>query len=67
LRNKAEVFSKFQQYKIKVENQIGKNITMLRSDSGGEYKFNEFNISLSKTWYSIPIHHTSYPPTKWSL
>jgi hypothetical protein len=67
LRNKVEIFSKFQQYKIEVENQIGKKITMLKSDNGGEYKSNEFSISLSKAWYSTPIHHTSYLSTKWSL
>jgi len=44
LKSKAEVFSKFQQYKVEVENQIGKKITMLKSDNGGEYKSNEFNI-----------------------
>jgi hypothetical protein len=38
------MFSKFEQYKAKVENQIGKKITMLRSDNGNEYKSNDFNI-----------------------
>jgi transposase InsO family protein len=44
LKNKAEIFSKFKQYKIKLENQTRKMITMLRSDNGREYKPNEFNL-----------------------
>jgi hypothetical protein len=44
LKNKVEIFSKFKQYKIEVKNQTNRKITMLRSDNGGEYKSNEFNL-----------------------
>jgi hypothetical protein len=41
---KLILFSKFKQYEIEVKNQTRKKITMLRSDNGGEYKSNEFNL-----------------------
>jgi hypothetical protein len=44
LKNKAEIFSKFKQYKIEVKNQTRKKLTMLKNDNGGEYKSNEFNL-----------------------
>ncbi|KAL1214091.1 Retrovirus-related Pol polyprotein from transposon TNT 1-94 [Cardamine amara subsp. amara] len=44
LRSKDEALSKFQEYKLEVENQLGKTIKIVRSDRGGEYDgpFNDF-------------------------
>jgi hypothetical protein len=45
MKDKGEVFSKFQEFKALVENQTGLKIKVLRSDNGGEYigkKFQEF-------------------------
>jgi transposase InsO family protein len=42
LKTKDEVFSRFQEFKALVENQIGKRIKVLRSDNGGEYTSKEF-------------------------
>ena len=44
LRSKDEALESFIQYKTEVENQLGKNIKVLRSDRGGEYEspFGEF-------------------------
>ncbi len=40
---------------------------MLRSDNGSKYKSNKSNIFFQNHGISMPIHHTSYPSTKWSL
>jgi hypothetical protein len=37
LKNKDEVFNRFQEFKALVENQTGKKIKFLRSNNGGEY------------------------------
>ena len=37
MHQKSEVFEKFQEYKKKVENQLGRNIKILQSNRGGEY------------------------------
>ena len=37
LHKKSEVFEKFQEHKKEFENQLGRNIKMLRLDRGGEY------------------------------
>jgi hypothetical protein len=42
LMTKDEVFSRFQEFKGLIENQIGKKIETLRLDDGGEYTFKEF-------------------------
>ena len=41
LKNKYEVFKKFQEFKNEVENLIERDIYNLRSDNGGEYTSNE--------------------------
>ena len=40
--HKSEVFDKFKEYKVEVENHRGKSIKSLRSDRGGEYLLSEF-------------------------
>ena len=42
MKHKSESFEKFKVFKYEVQNQLGKNIKMLRSDRGGEYLIREF-------------------------
>nr|KAJ0189120.1 hypothetical protein LSAT_V11C800391190 [Lactuca sativa] len=42
IKHKSETFEKFKEFKQEVENQLGRNIKMLRSDRGGEYLSIEF-------------------------
>ena len=41
INTKDEVFGKFQEFKVEVENLKNKKIKMLRSDNGGEYTSKE--------------------------
>ena len=43
MTTKDEVFSRFQEFKALVENQTGRKIKALRSNSGGEYMSKDFN------------------------
>ena len=45
MRHKSESFKKFKELKNEVQNQLGKNIKILRSDRGGEYLSQEFDKS----------------------
>ena len=58
LRNKDETIDAFIKYKNEVENQLSKKIKRLRSDRGGEYQFNPFNIFCEE--HGI-IHETTPP------
>ena len=42
LKNKSEAFAKFKNWKVEVENQIGRKIKCLRSNNGTKYKDGEF-------------------------
>ena len=42
MKHKSESFKKFKVFKNEVQNQLGKNIKILRSDRGGEYLSQEF-------------------------
>ena len=42
LRKKSEVFDRLKEFKALVENQIEKQIKVLRTDNGGEFCVNEF-------------------------
>lgn len=42
LKSKDQTFKKFKDYKALVENQTGKSIKILRTNSGTEYESNEF-------------------------
>ena len=42
MKTKGQVFSRIQEFKALVENQIGKKIRVLRTDNGGEYTSKEF-------------------------
>jgi hypothetical protein len=47
LKTKYEVFNKFQEFKVEIENLTNKKIKMLRTNNGGEYTSKEF-ISFCK-------------------
>ena len=53
LNRKDEVINMFLTYKVEVENQLNKNIKILKSDRGGEYESNEF----SELFASIKLQH----------
>jgi len=42
MKQKSEIFSKFQEFKALVEKQTGKNIRILRTDNGGEFESHHF-------------------------
>jgi transposase InsO family protein len=42
MKTKDEAFSRFQEFRAQIENQIGEKIKVLRSDNGGEYTSNDF-------------------------
>jgi transposase InsO family protein len=42
LKSKDEVFRKFQEFKVEIENLTNKKIKTLRTDNGGEYTSKEF-------------------------
>jgi hypothetical protein len=44
LKTMDEAQNYFKNYKVEVENQLEKNIKRFRSDRGGEYFSNEFNL-----------------------
>ena len=43
MRHKSKSFKKFKEFKNEVQNQLGKNIKILRSDRAGEYLSQEFD------------------------
>ena len=48
LKEKSEAFDKFKIFKNRVENEFGTNIKCLRSNKGGEFTSNEFNMFCEK-------------------
>lgn len=42
IRHKDEVYTKFKEWKAKVETQTGRKVRYLRSNNGGEYTSKEF-------------------------
>ena len=59
LNGKDEAIDEFRQYKIEVKNQLDKNIKMIRSNIGGEYKSLFAEICLENGI----IHQTTAPYT----
>lgn len=43
MKHKSEVFGKFKEWKVLIENQVGKKIKRLRTDNGLEFCSNEFD------------------------
>ena len=60
LKSKSEVFTKFVQFKVMIENQFSAKIIVVRLDGGGEYTLTEFKTYLLQ--HGI-IHHLSCPYT----
>ena len=60
LNSKDEAMNMFITYKAEVENQLNKNIKILKSDRGGEYESNDFSELCAK--FGI-IHQTTAPYT----
>ena len=61
LRKKSEVFDRFKEFKVLVENQIEKRIKVLRTDNGREFCRNQFEESCKKC--GIARHKTTpYTP-----
>ena len=58
IKRKSEVFTKFKEFKVLVENQYNCKIKRMRSDNGGEYCSNEFENYL--TSHGI-IHERTVP------
>jgi transposase InsO family protein len=58
LKIKDEALDSFKIYKAEVKNQLERKIKRLRSDCGGEYFFNEFNLPCSERG----IIHERTPP-----
>ena len=48
MRSKDETFCMFKCFKNEVENLLSEKIKVLRSDRGGEYFSNEFNVFCEK-------------------
>ena len=60
LNSEDEIMNMFITYKAEVENQLNKNIKILKSDRGGEYESNYFSALCAK--FGI-IHQTTAPYT----
>lgn len=60
LKQKSEVFDKFVEWKSMVEKTTGKNILILRTDNGGEYKSLMFETFLKKEGI---VHQFTVPYT----
>ena len=45
---KFETFEKFKEFRVEVENQLGKHIKAIRSDRGGEYLLGDFKDYLTQ-------------------
>ena len=56
LKNKADVFNVFKQFKAMVEKKIGKSIKCLRTNNGGEFTSLEFEQFCKDE--GIVIHNT---------
>ena len=58
LKHKSEVFQRFKEWKVMVENQKGRKVKVLRSDNGGEYTSGEFKGYLTEAGiqhqFSVP-------------
>jgi transposase InsO family protein len=58
LKTKEEVLNYFKTYKAEVENQLEKKIKHFRSNRGGEYFYNEFDLFCAEHG----IIHERMPP-----
>lgn len=60
MSHKSEVFTKFKEFEALVTNDCGKRIGALRSDNGGEYVSEEFQVYLNSKGirHELTIPHT---------
>ena len=42
IKRKSEAFENFKEFRVEVENQLGKRIKAIRSDRGGKYLLGDF-------------------------
>ena len=47
MRRKSEAFEKFKEFRVEVENQLGKHIKAIQSDQDGEYRLGDFKDYLT--------------------
>ena len=47
MRRTFEAFEKFKEFRVEVENQLGKHIKAIQSDRGGEYLLGDFKDYLT--------------------
>ena len=50
MKSMDEVFTKFQEFKVEVENLTERRIKILRSDNGGEYTSKEMIDLCKRVW-----------------
>jgi hypothetical protein len=50
LKTRNEVFSKFQEFKVEVENLTDKKIKTIRFENGGEYMYKELVVFCKEVW-----------------
>ena len=48
MRQKSKTFEKFKEFRVEVENQLGKRIKAIRSDRSGEYLLGDFKDYLTQ-------------------
>ena len=48
MKRKSETFKKFKEFRVEVENQLGKHIKAIWSNLGGEYFHGDFNDYLTQ-------------------
>ena len=48
MKQKSEAFEKFKEFRVEVENQLGKRIKAIRFDRGGEYLLGDFKDYLTE-------------------
>ena len=48
MRQKSKAFEKFKEFRVEVENQLGKHIKAIRSNCSGEYLLREFKDYLTQ-------------------
>ena len=63
MKEKREVFSKFQQFKTMAETQSGEKLSTLRSDNGGEYTGKDFS-EFCKDQGVIHVYSSPYSPNQ---
>ena len=74
LNTSGEVFIKFKEFKIPIENVFEKNIKVLRSDNGGEFTSDEFNgfcgeVGIKRELYTLynPQQNGVEERNKWTI